>query len=157
MNSTPDEFIDSYLNDEYNTWVSVHNLENYSDAEKCITKFEMKYFGDEVYSDISRPGDVTAADLKEFRSLISNKHKRHLFCIKKIDDSAFFAVLGSVYYGKSAKFELVKVSESGDGLKIVSSYLTNFDDTFSYSAGEYLGEYLDDPCLNGEEFSRNQS
>ena len=43
------------------------------------------------------------------------------------------------------RFELIRLRELGGSLKIVSSYLTEFDGTFGYAGGEHVSEHLADP------------
>ena len=138
-------FVKSYIADEYKTWQMVHSIEDYHSSERIILDFEKKYFDDQVFSDISRPGDYSSVEFAEFAKLISTKRARTIYCVKALDQSVFRAVLGSSYIEGDGKFEIIQIEKS-DRFKITAQYLTNFDGTFSHVGGVYLGELMDDPC-----------
>ncbi|ASN80467.1 hypothetical protein [Deinococcus ficus] len=145
-----ERFIDNYVRDEYETWRTVHGVATITAAEEAIARFEQKYFADGLGSALSRPGDTPDFDVAEFAQLISTKQSRKIFCVKAVDGPTFQCVLGSAYKGNQDKFELIHFRKEGGELKIVSSYYTNFDGTFTYVGGEDLGEFLDDPCPDME-------
>jgi len=139
-----ERFIRQYLDAEYRLWVQAHTDPDdrrfFEDAEH----FERRYFGAELYTDISRPPGMDEERFTAFRSLLTAKQPRPLYGVYP-DDTGWMAVLGSVDAGSTVRFELIRLRELGARLKIVSSYLTEFDGTFSYSGGEHVGEHLADP------------
>jgi len=143
-----ERFVQQYLADEYRLWVRAHTNPDDRRFFLAAERFEARYFGPELYSDVSRPGGLDAERFAAFRGLLAAK-QRPLYGVWRDSDGpdaeGTVAVLGSVDAGSTVRFELIRVRQLHGRLKIVSSYLTGFDGTFSYSGGEHVGERLPDP------------
>ena len=138
-------FMQTYLDAEYDLWVMAHTERNDEQFFAVAEAFDAAFFGPEVYSVISRPRHMDDERFSAFRELLKDKRRRPLFCFRQ-DDEVSLAVLGSVDTGSTYSFELIRIRNLDGGPKVVSSYLTNFDGTFSWSGGENVGEILPDPC-----------
>ncbi|AFZ68009.1 hypothetical protein [Deinococcus peraridilitoris] len=140
-------FVQGYLDAEYDLWMMAHTERSDEHFLQAAEKFEERFFAHGVYSDISRPRNMNDERFQAFHVLLSAKQKRPLYCMVEDDTGVTQAVLGSIDHGSAHRFELIRIRVIDGEPKIVSSYLTNFDGTFSYSGGEEAGEHLPDPCL----------
>lgn len=138
-------FVETYLDAEHDLWVRAHTERNDEAFFAAAEAFDATFFGPELYSVISRPGHMDDERFLAFRALLTDKQRRLLFCLRE-DEGVSLAVLGSVMRGSTGPFELIRIRDLNGEPKIVSSYLTNFDGTFSWSGGENVGEVLPDPC-----------
>lgn len=138
-------FIENYLAAEYALWVMAHTEPSDERFFAAAETFEALYFGPDLYSDVSRPRHLDTEQFTHFRGLLAAKQKRLLYCVQE-EPGLGRAVVGSVDAGSTQRFELLRIRMLQGRPKIVSSYLTNFDGTFSYSGGEDAGETLPDPC-----------
>lgn len=142
--TTAQRFVSRYLSDEYDLWVLAHTEPDDATFFRAAEAFEARYFGPELYSDVSRPGQLKGGRFAAFRSLLSAKQQRPLYGLQAISDGTVQAVLGSVDAGSAVRFELIRLREVDGELRIVSSYLTRFDGTFGHNGGEDAGETLPD-------------
>lgn len=138
-------FVETYLDAEHDLWVMTHTERNDEAFFAAAEAFDATFFGPELYSVISRPGHMDDERFLAFRALLTDKQRRPLFCLRQ-DEGVSLAVLGSVMRGSTSPFELIRNRDLNGEPKIVSSYLTNFNGTFSWSGGENVGEILPDPC-----------
>ena len=110
--------------------------------------FEGAYFGPDMYSDVSWPRGMNQARFQSFHDLLCMKRKGPVYCMAEGDDGVSLELLVFVDEGFTQRIELIRIREVGGDLRIVSSYLTNFEGTFIWNAGEDVGETLRDPCAS---------
>lgn len=137
-------FTDDYLDAEYALWVMAHTEPSDERFFEAAEAFDALYFGPSLYSDISRPRYLDTKRFADFQALLAAKQKRPLFYVQE-ELGRGTAVLGSIDAGSTQRFELIRIRLLQGQPKITSSYLTNVDGTFGYSAGEAVGETLPDP------------
>ena len=139
-----EQFVEAYLQAESDLWVLAHTVPDNATFFRAAEAFEARYFGPELYADVSRPGGLQGERFEAFRRLLGAKQKRPLYGLQTMSDETVQAILGSVDAGSALRFELIRVRTMDGELKVVSSYLTRFDGTFDHSGGEDAGETLPD-------------
>lgn len=138
------QFVHSYLEAEYDLWVLAHTERQDERFFQAAETFDRTYFGPDVFSDVSRPGGMDDEQFRSFRDLLDAKQKRQLLSLHQEGDVAL-ATLNSIDAGSNGPFELIRIRALDGQFRIVSSYLTNFDGTFSWSGGEDVGAVLTEP------------
>lgn len=144
-----DHFLSRYVADEYRTWTHVHHAPTSLEAEAAILAFEAQYFAEDVFSDLSRPGDTPDFDRAAFADLLSTRRPRTVSCVQEHAPGVYRAVLGSSIAGTGGKFTLIQIErerEPDGQLRITAQYLTDFDGWYSHASGKHLGDRLPDPC-----------
>jgi hypothetical protein len=138
------EFIEGFIAEEYQNWVSAYTERNSSIFEKSVKDFKSKYYDGDFYIDIKRKNSVDKIWFDNAIGFLRGTQKRIIFQVKKYllvkSKPLYSAYLSSADSGGDTYFLLVFCTKTENSFKIVSSYLTDHEGYFDYHDGVEFDE-----------------
>lgn len=138
-------FVERYVAAELALVRALHRTRDDAEADALVAAFEETYLGPGCFADVGRPGAMGDEEWAEYAALGAQRRARRVVCVGAVGD-VVAATLGSPHFDSDEAIELAVVEQVAGSWRVVATYLTEFDGTFSHASGRDCGARLPDPC-----------